>query len=158
MPADVKDGLTSGKKVAVLGEGTSASPFSSLGAAARVSGRLAYVGAGDVDGTWAAVQRSAIVTLTSPDTDQEIVALVASKKIRVLWIDVKGGATATDGLVFKSSSTALTNAYSLASKENFHRPLNDHGWFETAAGVALTADLGSGGSSATVQVGYIEVD
>jgi hypothetical protein len=78
----------------------------------------------------------------SSTDDGDTVALVASKKIRVVsMFFVVAGATTVK---FQSgASTDKTGAMSFAANATFVLPYNPNGWFETAAGEKLNHVLGS---------------
>lgn len=84
-----------------------------------------------------------------------IVAAVTSKKIRVLAVDlIANGAV---NAKWRSATAAdLTGLAYLVANAGYVRPFSPTGWFETAAGEALTLDL-----SAAIAVGgcvvYVEV-
>jgi hypothetical protein len=88
-------------------------------------------------------------------TDSEIVAAVAGKKHRVLAVAFVCGATATNA-TFNSASTAISMLFANAANGGAVLPLNELGWFETAAGEALTLTTGVG-STTGVQVVSVEV-
>jgi hypothetical protein len=93
--------------------------------------------------------------VAAADTDEELIALVSAKKLRVLSLFVNAGGTATD-ITFESSTTTAKFKVSCGINGGCVLPFNPVGWFETAAGESLTATTGAG---ATVQVSgtYIEV-
>jgi hypothetical protein len=81
--------------------------------------------------------------------DREIIAASTGNKFVVVCFVTNGGGTAT----LKSSSTALSHVLAATSQLTYFR-LNEHGWWETAAGEALNVT-----TSATVlwDVWYITV-
>lgn len=94
-------------------------------------------------------------TVTASDADEELVALVASKKIRVLALVVQCGATATD-VTFESSTTTRKHKVPAGANGGQVLPFNPVGWFETAAGESLTVTTGAG-SSVEISGVYVEV-
>lgn len=94
-------------------------------------------------------------TVAASDTDEELVALVAAKKIRVLALAVQCGATATD-ITFESSTTTRIHKVPAGSNGGQILPFNPAGWFETAAGASLTVTTGTGSSTEITGV-YVEV-
>lgn len=73
--------------------------------------------------------------------DNSLVALVASKKIRVLSYVIVADA----GVVakFRSATTDITGAMALSANGGVSAGFNPYGHFETAAGVALNLNLGA---------------
>ncbi len=94
-------------------------------------------------------------TVVAADTDEELVALVASKKIRVLALVVQCGATATD-VTFESSTTTRKHKVPAGANGGQVLPFNPVGWFETASGESLTCTTGAG-SSVEISGVYVEV-
>lgn len=94
-------------------------------------------------------------TVASADTDEELVALVSSKKIRVLALAVQCGSVATD-VTFESSTTTRIHKVSAGANGGQILPFNPVGWFETASGASLTATT-SAGSSVEITGVYVEV-
>lgn len=94
-------------------------------------------------------------TVVASDTDEELVALVASKKIRVLALAAQCGGTATD-ITFESSTTTRKHKIPAGVNGGQVLPFNPVGWFETAAGESLTVTTGAG-SSCDISGVYIEV-
>lgn len=94
-------------------------------------------------------------TVGASDADEELVALVASKKIRVLALAVQCGATATD-VTFESSTTTRKHKVPAGANGGQILPFNPVGWFETAAGESLTCTTGTG-SSVEISGVYVEV-
>ncbi len=94
-------------------------------------------------------------TVAAADTDEELVAIVASKKIRVLALVVQCGATATDA-TFESSTTTRKHKVPAGANGGQVLPFNPVGWFETAVGESLTVTTGAG-SSVEISGVYVEV-
>ena len=94
-------------------------------------------------------------TVAASDTDEELVALVASKKIRVLSLVVHCGGTATTA-TFESSTTTRIHKVPAGANGGQVLPFNPVGWFETAAGASLTVTTGAG-SDTEISGTYIEV-
>lgn len=94
-------------------------------------------------------------TVTAADTDEELVALVSAKKIRVLSLAVHCGGTATD-ITFESSTTTRIHKVPAGANGGQILPFNPVGWFETAAGASLTVTTGAG-SSVEISGCYVEV-
>jgi hypothetical protein len=89
--------------------------------------------------------------------DTDVVALVSSKKIRVLSAYMVTGGTATT-VYFKTKATGthLTADFANAANGGAVLPFAPVGWFETLSGEALTATLGAG-STTGIGVVYVEV-
>lgn len=88
--------------------------------------------------------------------DNEIVALVASKKIRVLSMAFVVAAAVTVRFESGAGGTALTGQMQFAANGGISLPANPFGWFETASGVALNMEL-SGATSVDGMLVYAEV-
>jgi hypothetical protein len=88
--------------------------------------------------------------------DNTIVAAVTGKKIRVISLFLVADGATTVRFESGASGTALTGAMALIASTGIALPLNEHGWFETAAAALLNLEL-----SAVVSVdgglSYIEV-
>ena len=89
--------------------------------------------------------------------DTDVVALVSSKKIRVLAAYAVTGATAT-AVYFKTKATGthLTATFANAANGGEILPFCPVGWFQTLSGEALTVTLGAG-SATGIGVVYVEV-
>lgn len=94
-------------------------------------------------------------TVSASDTDEELVALVASKKLRVLALAVQCGGTATD-ITFESGTTPRIHKVPAGANGGQILPFNPVGWFETAVGASLTVTTGSG-SAVEISGVYVEV-
>lgn len=94
------------------------------------------------------------VIAASASGQSSLVALVASKKIRLLYISLM--ASAGVNVKFQSNSTDITGLYYLAANTGFVLPFSPIGLFETAAGQTLNINLSSatavGGSLAYIEV------
>jgi hypothetical protein len=99
--------------------------------------------------------KRAFLNQAASGTAQTVVAAVSGKRIRVLALAMRAGATATDA-TFNSGSTAISPLFANAINDGAVLPLNEHGWFETAAGAALTVTTGAG-STTGILVNYVEV-
>lgn len=99
--------------------------------------------------------KRAILNQAASGTAQTLVSAVTLKKIRVLWVYALAGATATN-LTFNSASTAISPLLANGANGGEVLPRNDHGWFETTAGEALTVTTGAGATTG-IGVGYVEV-
>lgn len=128
-----------------------------LGAGTALIGKTASGHATDTiyNGTTALTPKFAKADIAAAQTDSQIVALVSSKKIRVLALEVMAAATATD-ITFQSNATAISGKFPNGANGGAVLPFNPAGWFETVAGEALKATTGAG-SSTGVTLTYIEV-
>lgn len=93
--------------------------------------------------------------VTASDTDEELIALVSAKKLRVLALTVIAGGTATD-VTFESSTTTAKFKVTAGANGGVVLPFNPVGWFETASGESLTVTTGAG-STVQIATTYIEV-
>lgn len=105
------------------------------------------------DGKLLSVKRT-FVNQGASGTDATVVAAVTGKKIRVLALVMVTGASATN-VTFGSGSTAISPLFANAANSGAVLPLNEHGWFQTASGVALTVTTGAG-STTGILVLYLE--
>lgn len=94
-------------------------------------------------------------TVVASDTDEELVAAVTSKKIRVLALAVQCAGTATT-VTFESSTTTRKHRVPAGANGGQILPFNPAGWFETAAGESLTATTNAG-SDTDISGVYVEV-
>jgi hypothetical protein len=92
-------------------------------------------------------------TIATGTTDGSVVAAVTGKKIRVLAVYAKNGATATS-ITFNSGSTAISAVFTNGANGDVLLPYAPVGWFETTSGAALTATTSGAGASHAVQVVY----
>lgn len=88
--------------------------------------------------------------------DNEIVALVASRKIRVLSMFMISAGTVAARFESDAAGTALTGQMNLIANSGFVLPFNPAGWFETVAGESLNLEL-SDAISVDGSLTYIEV-
>jgi hypothetical protein len=100
--------------------------------------------------------KRAVANIAQSQTDSSVVAAVPGKKIRVVQLACQAGATATTIFFESGASTAITPTFANGANGGAVLPYNPAGWFETAAGSALTATTGAG-STTGILVGYIEV-
>lgn len=100
-----------------------------------------------------------LANVAASQTDSNIVTAVTAKKIRVLGVIVLTAATATN-VTFNSkgagAGTAISALFACGANNGFALGFNPVGWFETAAGEALTVTTGAG-STTGFQIVYIEV-
>jgi hypothetical protein len=92
------------------------------------------------DGTTALTPKFAIID-EATSGDNELVALVASKKIRVLSLMMMAAGTVTARFESGASGTALSGQMNLVANTGFTLPFNPVGWFETASGASLNLEL-----------------
>lgn len=124
-------------------------PTSTLGSGSnRVGGTYEVSGQViDENGTVLTVKRAVIAASTSGDNS--LVALVASKKIRVLSLFVLAGAAGNIYFTSNTGGTVIfggsTNKINLPANGGFTLQHNPHGWMETAAGQALIMNASSTG-------------
>ena len=85
-----------------------------------------------------------------------IVALVASRKIRVLALYMVATGTVNARFESNAAGTALTGVVPLIANSGFVLPFNPAGWFETVAGELLNLEL-SAAISVDGSLTYIEV-
>lgn len=83
-------------------------------------------------------------------TDSVLAAGVAGYRIRVISLFCLAAAATT--LTFNSkgvgAGVAITPAMANGANGGAVLPVNEHGWFETSAGEALTCTTGAGGTTA----------
>ena len=94
-------------------------------------------------------------TVVSADTDEELIAAVGGKKLRILALAVQCAGTATT-ILFESSTTTRIHRVPAGANGGQILPFNPVGWFETASGASLTATL-TAGSDADISGVYVEV-
>lgn len=114
---------------------------------------------GDIlDGGTRLTLKRAIANITASQTDSSVVAAVAGKKIRVIFLAIVSGGTATN-VTFNSkgsgAGTAVSPLLANAANGGAILPFNDNGWFETNSGEALTVTTGAGATTG-ILVGYVE--
>lgn len=106
-----------------------------------------------MEGTTGLVVKTAPIT-ASASGDTSVVALVASKKIKVVAAVVTGNGAVN--IKWRSATTDITGLeYIAGAGGGSVLPFNPVGWFETAAGVALNINL-SGAVGVGGFVRYIE--
>lgn len=88
--------------------------------------------------------------------NNELVALVADKKIRVLSAFLVAAGAVNVRFESDADGTALTGQMNLTTNSGFTLPFNPVGWFETAAGVKLNLEL-SADISVDGALVYVEV-
>lgn len=128
-------------------------------AGTNLIGKVAAGNTTDVvyNGTTALTPKYAFFS-TSSSGEQQVIALVAAKKLRVLAFTITGAGTAT-GVTFRTGSggTAISAAYQVVSTlPTIVAPYCPVGWFETAAGERLSVN-NSAAQSITIHVVYVEV-
>lgn len=94
-------------------------------------------------------------TVAASDTDEELVAAVTSKKIRVIALVVQCAGTATT-CTFESGGSTRKHKVPAGANGGQVLPPNPWGWFETAAGESLTVTTGAG-SDTEISGVYVEV-
>ena len=94
-------------------------------------------------------------TVAASQTDSSLIALVASRKLRIIALAVQCGGTATD-ITFESGTTTRIHKVPAGANGGQVLPPNQWGWFETASGSALTVTTGTG-SSTEISGTYVEV-
>ena len=94
-------------------------------------------------------------SVAASDTDEELVAAVSSKKIRVLSLVSHCAGTATD-VTFESGTTTRIHKIPAGANGGQVLPFNPFGWFETASGSSLTCTTGTG-STTEISGVYVEV-
>lgn len=97
----------------------------------------------------------AFANIAAGQTAASLVAAVTGKKIRVISLVMVTGGTATNS-TFNSASAAISMLFANGVNGGAALPLNEHGYFETSPGEALTVTTGAG-STTGYQIGYIEV-
>lgn len=94
-------------------------------------------------------------TVTASDTDEELVAAVTAKRIRIVALVSQCSSTATD-VTFESSTTTRVHKIPAGANGGQVLPFNPSGWFQTGVGESLTCTTGAG-SSTEISGVYIEV-
>lgn len=100
------------------------------------------------------VKYAAIDAATSGDNT--IVAAVAGKKIRVVSLFYFAAGTVNVRFESGAGGTALTGQMQHVAQTGAVLPMNEDGWFETAAGALLNLEL-SGNVSVDGSLSYIEI-
>lgn len=88
--------------------------------------------------------------------DNELLAAVAAKKLRVLALFLISAGTVTVRFESSTGGTALTGQMTMAVNNPIVMPFNPAGWFETVAGENLNLEL-SGAVSVDGCLVYVEV-
>jgi hypothetical protein len=107
---------------------------------------VAFVGSG--------IKYAAIAAAASGDN--ELVAAVAGKKIRVLSLLLVVPSNLVIAFESDASGTALTGDMELGEKKPLVLPFNPEGWFETVAGESLNLEL-AGATATAGCLSYVEV-
>lgn len=95
------------------------------------------------------------VLTTSSSGDNTVISAVTNCKFRV--VSVVAVSTLANVITFKSgASTSISGAFPLGANGGLVLPLNEHGWFETAAGEALVVNMGTA-TATGFQVKYIRI-
>jgi Flp pilus assembly protein CpaB len=103
----------------------------------------------------AATFQNAWLDLAAATGDQSIVAALSGKKIRVHAVFANNAGTLGTLLFESGTATSISPTFDVvADGGGFVLPFNDVGWFETAAGAALTATTATGNSTTGVLVVY----
>lgn len=95
------------------------------------------------------------LTVTASQTDSQVIAAVTSKKLRVISMVNHCAGTGTSLTLESGTATRIHKANNGANGGEV-LPFNPLGWFETAAGAALTATTGAG-SDTELTITYVEV-
>lgn len=93
---------------------------------------------------------------TSSSGASEVVALVSSKKLRVISLALVANAAVNAKFQSHTTPTDLTGLFYLAANGGFVLPYNPVGWFESLSGQALDINL-SGAVAVGGMLTYIEV-
>jgi len=100
--------------------------------------------------------RNAYDAIAASTTDSDLVVAVAGKKIRVLSVVINQGDTTPSSVTFNSDDggggTAIYAPLKAAANGGFVLNDNPRGWYETAAGEALTVTTGAGSTTAVLVV------
>jgi hypothetical protein len=94
-------------------------------------------------------------TVVASDTDEELIAAVATKRLRIIALVVHCGASATT-VTFESSTSTRIHKVPAGANGGQVLPPNEWGWFQTAVGESLTVTT-SAGSDTDISGVYIEV-
>ena len=103
-----------------------------------------------------AVERP-FANVAASQTDSQLLAGVAGKKIRVTALAFVCGATATNATFNTKGSgagVAISPLFANAANGGAILPRNPDGWFETVAGEALTLTTGTGATTG-VNIVYV---
>jgi len=88
--------------------------------------------------------------------NNELVALVSAKKLRVISLVIVSAGTLNVTFTTASGGTALTGAIPLIANSGFSLPASPFGWIETAAGQGLFVTM-SAGIQVSGALTYVEV-
>ena len=103
--------------------------------------------------------KNAYDSIAASTTDSSLVAAVTGKKIRVHAVFTNNSGTVGTLLFESGTATAITPTMDVAADGGGAvMPFNPVGWFETAAGEALTATTAAGAGTTGIIVVYSVVD
>lgn len=94
-------------------------------------------------------------TVVASDTDEELIAAVAGKKLRILALVLQCAGVATTS-TFEAAGTTRKHVIPAGANGGQVLPFNPVGWFETGVGQSLTVTTGAG-SSTDISGVYVEV-
>lgn len=94
-------------------------------------------------------------TVAASDTDEELIAAVVGKKLRILALVCQCGSAATDA-EFQTGGATRIHRVPAGANGGQVLPFNPVGWFETGVGASLTVSTGTG-SSTDISGVYVEV-
>lgn len=94
-------------------------------------------------------------SVNASSTDQQLVAAVTSKKLRIIALVAQCAGTATT-MTFESSTTTRIHKIPAGANGGQVLPYNPQGWFESASGESFTVTTGSG-STTEISGVYVEV-
>ena len=98
-------------------------------------------------------RQNAYEAVAASDSDEEIIAAQAGKKIRVHSVIINHGDTTASSVTFGSGGTVCYVPLKGPANGGFVMGDNPSGWFETVAGESLTVDTGAG-STTSIAVTY----
>lgn len=102
---------------------------------------------------------NAWANLAAATADQSLVAAIAGASIRVHAVFASNAGTLGTLLFESGTGTAISPTFDIiADGGGFVLPFSEAGWFETAAGSALTATTATGAGTTGVIVVYSLVD
>jgi hypothetical protein len=101
------------------------------------------------------VARYAFINAAAATADQQVVAAVAGKRIKVMGVVLTAGSAAGTILFESGTSTAISATFNLAANGGLAFGFNLDGWFETRVGEALTVTTAGAGATFAVQVQYV---
>jgi len=97
----------------------------------------------------------AVANVSAGQTDAEIVAATAGKRVRVLAVAFVCGGTATSATFNtkpSGSGTAISPAFQNGANGGAILPFNPVGWFQTGSGEGLSLTTGSGSTTGVLVV------